>query len=175
MPHLVTARTRLVPITLPMLEAVLDHDKPRAEAILGAQFPGDWPNDDLVARAFPYSRAAIRAAPDERLWGDSFVLDLHEPRVIGSVVFHGHPKDRVAEVAYGIEEGSRNQGYAIETVTACVEWALDQPGIEAVQATTFDWHVASLGVIKRLGMIQVATRESPTFGELLVFERRKAR
>ncbi|MCX5743900.1 MAG: GNAT family protein [Proteobacteria bacterium] len=189
MPLLTTDRCRLVPITLEMLEAVLAHDKPRAEALLGAQFPGDWPNDDLVARAFPYSRSAIRAAPELRLWGDSFVLDREEPRVIGSVVFHGHPaghasrysspvldepgEEGVAEVAYGIEEGSRGQGYAVEAVRACVEWALAQDGIVAVQATTFAWHAASLGVIQRLGMVPVGTRPSPTFGELLVFERRR--
>jgi len=194
MPALVTPRLRLVPITLDMLEAVLDHDKPRAEALLGAAFPGEWPNDDLVARAFPYSRRAIVAAPALRLWGDSFVLAKDEPRVIGSVVFHGHPAGHatryavpemerggtdvgepgVAEVAYGIEEGSRGQGFAIEATRACVEWALAEDGIVAVQATTFPWHYASLGVINRLGMVRASTREHPLFGELLVFERRRS-
>jgi RimJ/RimL family protein N-acetyltransferase len=47
-----------------------------------------------------------------------------------------------------------------------------QEGIEAVQATTFPWHLASLGVIKRLGMQEIGTREHDTLGELLVFERR---
>lgn len=192
MPTLTTERLRLVPITLEMLEAVLDHDKPRAEDLLGAKFPGEWPNEALVNRAFPYSRTMIRAAPELRLWGDSFVLALDEPRVIGSVVFHGHPAGHatrysspviaaepsepgVAEVAYGIEEGSRGQGFAIEATRACVEWALAQEGIVAVQATTFPWHAASLGVIRKLGMAQVGTRESDTFGELLVFERRDRR
>jgi RimJ/RimL family protein N-acetyltransferase len=195
MPVLTTERLRLVPITLEILEAVLDHDKPRAEALLGgAVFPGEWPNDDLVARAFPYSRNAIRAAPELRLWGDSFVIARDEPRVIGSVVFHGHPAGHasrystpvmpvksaadegepgVAEVAYGIEEGSRGQGYAIEATTALVEWALGQDGISAVQATTFPWHLASLGVINRLGMTRAGVREHPLFGELLVFEKRR--
>ena len=48
-----------------------------------------------------------------------------------------------------------------------------QDGIEAVQATTFPWHLASLGVIKRLGMQPIGTREHDTVGELLLFERRK--
>ena len=79
----------------------------------------------------------------------------------------------VAEIAYGIEEGSRGQGYAIEATCALVDWALAQEGIHAVQATTFPWHLASLGVINRLGMVRAGTREHPLFGELLVFERRK--
>jgi RimJ/RimL family protein N-acetyltransferase len=189
MPELVTARLRLVPITLEAIEAVLDHDRVRAEAIVGAAFPRAWPNDELVAQGFPFSREALRADPAKRLWGDSLVLLRDEPLVVGSVVFHGHPGAKrseagdgvksddpragVAEVAYGIAETARRQGYAIEAVGACVDWALAQAGIEAVQATTFPWHLASLGVIRRLGMQPIGTREHDTLGELLVFERRR--
>jgi RimJ/RimL family protein N-acetyltransferase len=174
MPALVTARCRLVPITLPMVEAVLLHDRARAEALVGARFPDAWPNDDLVARAFPASLEAIRADPEVRLWGDSMVLTREgPPRVLGSVVFHGLPGDGVAEVGYGVEEESRSQGLATEATLPCVAWALAQPGIVAVQATTFPWHTASLGVIRKLGMTQVGLREHDTLGELLVFERRR--
>lgn len=174
MPALITQRLRLVAITLPAIEAVLDHDKARAEIEVGAVFPNQWPNEDLVALGFPYSRAALRADPETRLWGDSLVLLRDEPRVVGSVVFHGKPVNGIAEVAYSVEEGSRCQGYAAEAVGACVDWALTQPNVRAVQATTFPWHFASLGVIRRLGMRQVGTREHDMLGELLVFERSRA-
>jgi RimJ/RimL family protein N-acetyltransferase len=173
MPVLVTGRLRLVPITLEAIEAVLDHDQPRAEAIVGARFPPGWPNDPLLDVGFPYSREAIRADPDVRLWGDSLVLLRHEPRVVGSVVFHGHPSDGIAEIGYAIEERSRGVGLATEATRACAEWALAQPGVAALRATTFPWHIASLGVIRNLGMCQVATRDHDTLGELLVFERRR--
>jgi RimJ/RimL family protein N-acetyltransferase len=173
MPALLTERLRLIPITLEAMEAVLDRDKQRAEDLVGARFPPGWPDDPLLDVGFPYSRAAIRAAPETRLWGDSLVVLRHEPRVVGSVVFHGRPSDGVAEVGYSIEDGSRGNGLATEATRACVEWALAEAGIAAVQATTFPWHVASLGVIRNLGMRQIATREHDTLGELLVFERRR--
>lgn len=173
MPALVTPRLRLVPVTLEAIEAVLDHDKARVEAIVGATFPPGWPNEDLVASGFPYSREAIRSAPEVRLWGDSLVVLVDEPRVVGSVVFHGHPADGVAEVGYSIEDSSRGHGLATEATRACVEWALEQDGIAAVQATTFEWHRASLGVIRKLGMTQIGVRDHDTLGELLVFERRR--
>jgi RimJ/RimL family protein N-acetyltransferase len=184
-PALETSRLRLVPITLDMFEGVLHHDKVAAEAALdrnladlgwptGARFPEAWPNDDLVARAFPYTLESVRAAPDIRLWGDTMVVTRDDPpRVLGSVVFKGLPADGIAEVGYGIEDGSRGQGLATEATLACVEWALDQPGIVAVQAITFAAHLASLGVIKNCGMIACGAREHPIFGELLVFERRR--
>ena len=187
MPTLVTRRLRLVPITLEMIEGVMQRDRARAEEALDnalrdtgwkddacARFPDQWPNEELVARAFPFSLDAIRAAPDVRLWGDSMLLPLEgPPRVLGSVVFKGRPADGIAEIAYGIEEGSRGHGFATEATQACVEWALQQEGIAAVQATTFPWHVASLGVIRRLGMEPCGTREHDMLGELLVFERRR--
>jgi [ribosomal protein S5]-alanine N-acetyltransferase len=188
MPALITERLRLVPITLSMVESVMRRDRAAAEAALdaclhdcgwdshaGARFPDAWPNEELVARAFPFSLDAIRAAPDTRLWGDSLVLPLEgPPRVVGSVVFKGRPADGIAEVAYGIEDNSRRQGLATEATRACVDWALVQEGISAVQATTFPWHHASLGVIRNVGMIQCATREHDMLGELLVFERKRS-
>jgi RimJ/RimL family protein N-acetyltransferase len=173
MPAIVTTRLRLVPMTLELVEAVLDHDRARAEAVLGAEFPDEWPNDDLVARAFPCSLEAIRSDPDTRLWGDSLVLLRDAPRVVGSVIFHGRPDDGIAEVGYGIEEGSRRVGLATEATRACVDWALEQAGIVAVQATTFPWHHASLAVIRKCGMQPCGVREHAILGELLVFERRR--
>ena len=173
MPALVTPRLRLVPITLEAIEAVLDRDQRRAEAIVGARFPPGWPNAPLLDVGFPYSREAIRADPDVRLWGDSLVILRDAPCVVGSVVFHGHPSDGIAEIGYAIEEGSRGIGLATEATRACAEWALAEPGIAALRATTFPWHAASLGVIRNLGMHQIATRDHDTLGELLVFERRR--
>jgi [ribosomal protein S5]-alanine N-acetyltransferase len=186
MPALVTKRLRLVPITLPMIEAVLRHDRGAAEAALdeslrahdgptGATFPDSWPNDDLVSRAFPFSLEAIRADPDRRLWGDTMVLRVDVPRVVGSVVFRGRPDDSdgVAEVGYGIEDTSRGLGLATEATRACVDWALMQPGVKSVRAVTFPFHHASLGVIRKLGMQPCGTREHAMLGDLIVFERIK--
>src|SRR5947209_3600213 len=122
MPALDTARLRLLPITLDVIEAVLDHDKPRAEHLVGARFPAGWPNDPLLDVGFPYSRQAIRAAPEVRLWGDSLVVLRDEPRVVGCVVFHGQPHNGFAEIGYSIEDGSRGNGLATEATRACVEW-----------------------------------------------------
>ena len=112
------------------------------------------------------------SSPSARAETANCAIKAGQPRVVGSVVFHGRPPHGIAEVAYAVEESSRCQGYACEATGACVDWALTQAGIVAVQATTFPWHLASLGVIRRIGMTQVATREHESLGELLVFERR---
>jgi len=169
-----TPRLELTPITLEMVEAVMLADRARAEAAAGATLPPTWPNRELVERAFSASLESVRADPAARLWGDRLLIARQGVRrVVGSVVFHGQPDDGIAEVGYGIEEASQGCGLASEATSACVDWALAQPGVEAVRAVTMPWHRASLRVIEKLGMKRVGVREHEMFGELWVFERRR--
>ena len=177
---LTTPRLELVPITLAMVEAVMLGRREQAEAMMEARLPDAWPGPALIERAFSASLDHIRAAPDNRLWGDRLMILPRASRdggrvVVGSVVFHGRPVDGVAEVAYGVEEGSQGVGYATEATSAAVEWALSEPDVAAVTATTAAWHRASLRVIEKLGMSRVGTREHDLLGELLVFELRRPR
>ena len=169
---LFTERLVLEPITLPMVEAVMGGRREDAERIAEASLPAAWPNRALVERAFTVSLEQIRRDPATRLWGDRLMItrEGNERRVIGSVVFHGKPDaDGMAEVAYGVEEGSQGQGLATEGTRASVEWALAQPGVKLVTATTHPWHIASLRVIQKIGMKRVGTRDHDMLGELYVF------
>jgi len=171
-----TARLELAPMTLAMAEAVILGHKEDAEHLIAARMPLRWPNRELVERAFSASLETLRAGPEVRLWGNRVLVARApdgEARVVGSVVFHGRPNDGIAEIAYGVEEGSQGQGYATEAVAASVAWALREDGVLAVQAATFDWHVPSLRVIGKVGMVRVGTRDHDTMGELVVFERRR--
>jgi ribosomal-protein-alanine N-acetyltransferase len=179
-----TQRLELVPMTLAMVEAVMLGRRDDAESLVSARMPERWPNRELVERAFTASLDAIRADPAARLWGNRVVVasgdarvvvasgEVAERRVVGSVVFHGEPSaEGIAEIAYGIEEGSQGRGYATEAVRACVDWALAQERVRAVQAATFAWHAPSLRVLAKAGMVHIGTRDHETMGEMLVFER----
>jgi [ribosomal protein S5]-alanine N-acetyltransferase len=172
-----TPRLVLAPITFSMVEAVMLGRRGEAESLAGARMPERWPNPELIERAFTVSLDALRADPDERLWGARVMIadmGMSERRVVGSIVFAGRPgDDGVAEMAYGVEEGSQGRGYATEAVGACVAWAFDQPGVRVVRATTFGWHRPSLRVIEKVGMARVGVREHETMGELIVFEVRR--
>src|SRR5579859_837654 len=172
-----TPRLELVPMTLAMVEAVILGRRDDAERLVAARMPSRWPNRELVERAFTASLEAIRFDPDTRLWGDRVMVargEDGEPRVVGSVVFHGRPlDDGVAEIAYGVEDASQGQGFATEAVDASLAWALAQDGVVAVQAATFAWHEPSLRVIEKVGMVAAGRREHDLLGEMLVFERRR--
>jgi RimJ/RimL family protein N-acetyltransferase len=173
-PLIETPRLQLEPITLALVEAVFRSDVAALEEITRAKIPATWPGKALVERAFSASLEAIRADPEKRLWGDRLLITKGGERlVIGSVIFHGRPDDGVAEVGYGVEESWQNKGIASEGTCACVEWALAQPGIHRVTATTPPWHVASIRVLEKSGLLRIGIEQHDMLGEVLRFERRK--
>lgn len=175
MTALVTPRLILEPITLPVVEATFRGDRQAIERLVRAQVPEAWPGRALVERAFSASLERIRAAPATRLWGDRLMITRtgQERLVVGSVIFHGHPEDGIAEVGYGVEERWQCQGYATEATRTCVEWALGEPGIMGVTATTPPWHAASIRVLEKSGLVRAGIEEHETLGEVLRFERRR--
>ncbi len=170
-PKLTTERLALIPMTVKLVEAVFDGRRAETEAILGAKMPSAWPGRALVERAFLARIDAVRADPEYRLWGDRVALLRDpDPRVIGSVVFHGGPDaDGIVEVAYGIEEESQRQGFGFEAVSASVAWALAEPHVRAVRASTFTWHFASRRILEKLGFRLIGT-EDDLLGEMLKYE-----
>ena len=176
MDSLVTPRLVLEPITLELVEAVFRGDRDALERMTRAKVPAAWPGRALVERAFSASLDAIRKDPERRLWGDRLILTRSESErlVIGSVIFHGRPEDGVAEVGYGVEETWQRQGLASEGTRACVEWALAQPGVTEVTATTPPWHAASIRVLEKSGLVKVGSEDHDALGEVLRFTRKRA-
>jgi ribosomal-protein-alanine N-acetyltransferase len=171
-----TPRLSLLPVTVAVVEAVLTGRREDVEALLCAKLPAAWPGRALVERAFWASLDHIRASPEVRLWGDRVMVTREPPiKIVGSVVFHGAPDaEGTVEVAYGVEEESQGRGYATEAVGAMVAWALAQPAVHVVRATTPPWHVPSKRVLEKCGFSQVGVREGDALGELYEYERRRA-
>ncbi|MBX3258660.1 MAG: GNAT family N-acetyltransferase [Labilithrix sp.] len=177
MEALVTPRLILEPITLPVVEATFRGDRAEIERLVRAKVPDAWPGRALVERAFSASLEHIRADPATRLWGDRLMITKSDDDgarvVVGSVIFHGKPEGGVAEVGYGVEERWQRHGFASEATRVCVDWALRQPGIAGVTATTPPWHTASIRVLERSGLTRVGVEEHEALGEVLRFERRR--
>jgi RimJ/RimL family protein N-acetyltransferase len=168
-----TSRLIMVPITLPVVEAIFAGRREDAENLISAELPEEWPGRALVERAFCADIEAIRRDPVNRLWGDRVMIRRNDRKVVGSVVFHGGPDgDGIVEVGYGVEQAVQRQGYATEGTRAAVEWALGEPGVRLVRAVTPSWHVASRRVLERCEMSLVGARDHDMLGELMEYERR---
>jgi [ribosomal protein S5]-alanine N-acetyltransferase len=167
---LVTERLLLEPISVPMIEAAAEGDWAALERLANARGPTIRPGPELIHRGFGWSIERIRRNPEWRLWGDRLMITREgERRIVGSVVFHGHPgEDGDAEVGYGVEEAVRGQGLATEATRACVAWALKQPAVLTVSATTHPLNRASIRVLEKVGMRRIGSRQEH-IGELSVY------
>ncbi len=167
-----TQRLELVPITLELVEAVMLDRRDVVARLVDAALPARWPGRALVERAFSASLERVREAPDVRLWGDRLMITRGaDRRLVGSVVFHGAPVDGEVEVGYGVEETSQGVGFATEATCAMVDWALEQPDVTRVLATTLPWHKASVRVLQKAGFRPAGWREHDLLGDLQVFAR----
>ncbi|MDB4941573.1 MAG: acetyltransferase, family [Labilithrix sp.] len=171
---LLTPRLSLEPMTLALVEACFRGDRAALEDLARAKVPAAWPGRALVERAFSASIESIRSDPPRRLWGDRLMItrDEGERLVVGSVVFHGRPEEGgIAEVGYGVEPAWQRKGIASEGTRAVVEWAIAQPGVGGVTATTPPWHGASIRVLENAGLVRVGTEDHEALGEVLRFTR----
>ena len=174
-------------MTLAMVEAIFFEREAELAALVEATLPRPWPGRALIERAFCADLAAIRTDPERRLWGDRLVVEagrrtdasgrLEEAsrsrRVLGSVIFHGLPDaEGTVEIAYGIERHSQGSGVATEAVSAQVAWALAQPNVLRVRATTPPWHAGSRRVLEKCGFAHVGDDEHEALGEVVVYVRR---
>jgi RimJ/RimL family protein N-acetyltransferase len=173
---LYTDRLELLPITRELVDAVLEGHRDVAEAICRARFPDVWPGRALVERAFPCPLEKLREDPDAWLWGARVLVTRDALRqVVGSVVLDGRPDPTgTVEVAYGVDGAWQGHGFATEGTNAVVRWALMQPAVGRVTASTFPWHESSLRVLRKIGMHEVGTRETELFGDLVVYAKDRA-
>jgi ribosomal-protein-alanine N-acetyltransferase len=172
MDRIVTDRLELVPITRALVDAVLAERREEAEAICGGKFPAMWPGRVLVERAFACPLEKLTQDPESWLWGARVLVTRvgGERRVVGSVILNGRPDgDGQVEVAYGVDGDHQGRGFATEGTDAVVRWALEQPEVLRVTASTFPWHVASRRVLTKIGMREIGTRETELFGDLVVY------
>jgi len=98
-----------------------------------------------------------------------WMIELPDGTHIGELCFKGLQADESAEIGYGIAEGYQHQGYAIEAVSAAVDWALHQPGVRSVTAKTEANNAASLRVLEKCGFIPTGKtgEEGPVFEKRL--------
>jgi RimJ/RimL family protein N-acetyltransferase len=143
MVELETRRLRLVPITRVMAQGLLNRDD------LGfAWTPGYTPLD-------PPALALIDSL--NKFAGMHLFVDRDAHQVLGHSRFEADGRQPEAIwVSYGVAEQRRRCGYATEAVGAQVRWLLDQPRIRVIKAEIKRGHVASQGVLRKLGF-----REGP--------------
>jgi RimJ/RimL family protein N-acetyltransferase len=115
----------------------------------------------------------VAQGPDSWEFGYT-VMHAESRRAIGGVSFKGAPgPDGLVEIAYGIDEPFRGQGYATEAAAALVDFAFANPRVRVVCAHTLRDDVASPRVLEKCGFTPVGEVVDPEDGLVWRFEKRR--
>ncbi len=78
-----------------------------------------------------------------------------ENRIVGDLCFMGLPNENgEIEIGYGTYDGFRGNGYMTEAVAGMIGWAKQQPGVNAITASTNKTNVASYTILQTNQFVQ---------------------
>jgi len=115
------------------------------------------PGDGTVGAA-SMTVAAARAGAYRPGWGLFAITRTEDGTALGGVGFHGPPDHGAVEIGYDLSESARGMGWATDAARVLCQWALAQPGVLVVVATTEPGNHASQSVLGRVGFTRVTDR-----------------
>jgi RimJ/RimL family protein N-acetyltransferase len=160
-----------------LMRALLAEDWGGVEGVLGVRAPEEWHTANwnwlrlrsAQAEAHP---TALSWYPRVLLLRDAALAGQTGPRVVGHAGFHGPPDDEGrVELGYTVVTEHRRRGFAEEAVRALMAWAASACGVIRFRASVGPWNVPSLGLVRKLGFVQVGSHWDEEDGEELVFHR----
>jgi [ribosomal protein S5]-alanine N-acetyltransferase len=150
---LFTPRLRLVPVSPDLVRAFFK-SKDELSRLLGASLPDGWPVDPVILEILK-DRLDDPAA---FAWADYIYIHRQDNAVIGDGGFKGPPDTtgRV-EIGYAVLPEYRQKGLATEAARMLVQQAFACPEVGAVCADTSVNGLASMAVLRKIGMQQYGT------------------
>lgn len=98
-------------------------------------------------------------------WGLFAITRTEDGVAVGGAGFHGPPDSGSVEIGYDLSLSARGAGWATDAARVLCQWALAQPEVFVVLATTEPGNAPSQAVLERVGFQRVADR-----GELWAYE-----
>ena len=150
---LTTARLRLVGADIPLLRADLAGKQALGTA-LDVEVADTWPPEYYDTDAVQWTLNVAETLADDSPWRSYYiVLNASTPTLVGTAGFKSAPDEHgVVEIGYSVTASFQRRGIASEAAEALITHAYEH-GAKAVAAETFPELVASLGVMRRLGMV----------------------
>lgn len=109
----------------------------------------------------------LKEDPALQGWGVWLAIRQDNGKPVGDLGFKGRPdQDGVVEVGYGIIPDEQNQGLATEAVDALIGWAFSSGEATKVIAECLADNVASIKVLRKLGMRESGRDQGLIYWEL---------
>ena len=145
-----STRLSLVPMTVELIDALVEGDRVRAEAVLGVHFPEPLRPPPETADMLGVFRDQVRQPAD---FPPYLVVRSADRIVVGSAGTTAPDADGVVVLGYGIYPEHEGQGYATEAATTLSRARLADGRVRVVRATIPPGHLASERVAARAGLV----------------------
>ena len=129
-----TERLRLFPASQDQMQSVIDAE-----------------SDPGLKAAYQEMLDGCLEHPDQWIWYAMWMIEMKDGTHIGDFCFKGSPVNGAVEIGYGINDEYQGQDFATETVHTAVTWALDQAGVNCVEAEAEPGNRASQRVLEKCG------------------------
>ncbi|WP_392530935.1 GNAT family N-acetyltransferase [Nostoc sp. C117] len=158
--HITTQRLELLPCSLEVAQAAVTKNKSKLETLLGVNVPEDWYACEVLD-LFPMYAQMLIDDPSQLGWGMWLMIHIGDSTLIGDLGFGGKPNEQgTVEIGYEVISAYRQQGFAFEAVEALVNFAFTQPELKKIIAHSPDDLSASIRILEKLGMQQIARDEN---------------
>ncbi|MFW0716541.1 GNAT family N-acetyltransferase [Pedobacter sp. N23S346] len=79
-----------------------------------------------------------------------------ENRIVGDISFVGEPDQHgEIEIGYGTYEAFRGRGFMTEAIGRIVNWAKEQPDVQAIFASTTKENIASYAILEKNNFVHI--------------------
>lgn len=144
--------------------ALLVEEPGKIEKALGIEPSGEkWETETQNAFGLMYNRACEHI--DDFIWFTDWVVVLSSANVmVGNAGFLGAPDDTgVVELIFGIHDFYLMSGFTEELITALTDWALSQPGVNAVVSEAAEEDTFTVKALAACGFEKISNGEVSSF------------
>lgn len=161
-----TKRLRLVPMTYDFILKVIQDDL-SAYDLLGAIKTETWPESADIKDILHILRDSLKVKPNPDGFDAWLFICKKDGTIVGDGGFKGSPDENgIIDMGYAIIEPQRRKGFALEAVTALLEWGLSQDGVTAVTADCLDDNIPSIKILTKIGMDEVERKDGMIFFQI---------
>lgn len=175
-PVITTPRLDLVPLTPPVLQAMVDGDLRTAGQRLGAAVANDL---EIPREAMALRLEQLSADPGLQPWLMRAMVLRESGIMIGDIGFHAPPGHECLatlapgglEMGFGVAPAWRRQGMASEACEAMMNWAWETHGVRHFVVSISPENAPSLGLAASLGFRKIGWHLDETDGPEDIFGR----
>ncbi len=171
-----TARLDLIPMTPPVIRALLAGDHGEAGRLLGVCWPADC---EIHCDALEMRLGQLEAIPGLQPWLIRAMVLREEGVAVGHIGFHSAPgHDSLEDLApgavefgYEVTAAYRRLGLATEAIEALMQWAREEHGVTRFVVSVSPDNLPSLALAAKLGFQKIGSQLDEFDGPEDIFER----